>query len=242
MGWLGTLSANTTLALRTGRAGAAAATADLELATVFDVFEVADPEALGAVADELETVTVFPEFALATEFLLLELSALFDSEDFVLLERTVTVFADDLVPSSALVVESVELFALGLLGECAAPDPASGCFESNAVGEDATAFDSTGVEIVDVLEPFPRIATRSICNRLCIQSRGIVRGILGTCRCNYRLPLWLSWLRFTLARIILLRRGLRNRFGLYVAFSAAGSSNLDVSFFASDNLYRLAAL
>jgi|HubBroStandDraft_6_1064221.scaffolds.fasta_scaffold03673_4 hypothetical protein len=153
MGWLGTLSANTTLALRTGRAGAAAATADLELATVFDVFEVADPEALGAVADELETVTVFPEFALATEFLLLELSALFDSEDFVLLERTVTVFADDLVPSSALVVESVELFALGLLGECAAPDPASGCFESNAVGEDATAFDSTGVEIVDVLEP-----------------------------------------------------------------------------------------
>jgi hypothetical protein len=156
MGWLGTLSANTTLALLTGRAGATAATDGLELATVLleDVFEVAVPAALGAGADEFETVTVFPELALAAEFLLSELSALFDLEDFVLLERTVTVFADDLVPSDALAVEPVEVFVLGLPGECAVLGWASGCFESDAVGDDATAFDSTGAEIfVAALEP-----------------------------------------------------------------------------------------
>ena len=81
----------------TGRAGAAAATAGLELATVLlvDVFEVAAPEVLGAGADELATVTVFPEFAFATEVFLPEFSAPFVSEDFVLLERTGTVFSDE---------------------------------------------------------------------------------------------------------------------------------------------------
>jgi hypothetical protein len=125
----------------------------LELATVLleDVFEVAVPEPLGAVADE--TVTVFPELAFVTEFLLPELSALLESEDFVLLERTGTTFADEPVPSEVLVVDAMEVFALGSFGECVVFDWTSGCFEFNAVGEDATTFDSTGAGIVVAPEP-----------------------------------------------------------------------------------------
>lgn len=144
------MSANTTLALLTGRAGAAVATAGLELATVLleDVFEIAAPEVLGADADELESVTVFPEFAFATEVLLPEFSALFDSEDFVLLERTGTVFSDAPAPSEALVADPVEVFVLGLASERTALAPASGCFEFSAVVEDATEFfDSVGAGI-----------------------------------------------------------------------------------------------
>jgi hypothetical protein len=157
MGWLGTLSANTTLALLTGRVGAAAVAAGLELATFLleDVFEIAVPEALGAVAEELETATVFPEFAFAPEFLLPELSTPFESEDFVLLERTGAVFAGEPVPLDALVVEAVEVFELDLVGECGVFGRASGCFEINAMGEDATAFDSTGTGIVLARETTP---------------------------------------------------------------------------------------
>src|ERR1700734_732640 len=128
MGRLGTLSANA-LALLTGRAGAAAGAgaAGLELATVLleDVFEVAVPEVLDAVADEFDTATVLPEFVFATEFLEAALSALFESEDFPLLERTGKVFAGEPVPLEVLVAET------------------------------GTAFDSTGTGSVAALETAP---------------------------------------------------------------------------------------
>jgi hypothetical protein len=130
------------------------ATAGLELATALleVVFEVATPEVLGVGADELETVTVFPECAFATKVLLSVLSALFESEDFVLLERTGTDFADEPVPSEALLADPVEVFVLGLVGECTAFDAASVCFELGAVVEDATEFfDSVDAGTVVVL-------------------------------------------------------------------------------------------
>jgi hypothetical protein len=158
MGRLGTLSANA-LALLTGRAGAAAGAgaAGLELATVLleDVFEVAVPEVLDAVADEFDTATVLPEFVFATEFLEAALSALFESEDFPLLERTGKVFAGEPVPLEVLVADAVEVFVLGLVGKWAAFDWASGCFEFNAVAESGTAFDSTGTGSVAALETAP---------------------------------------------------------------------------------------
>jgi hypothetical protein len=114
----------------------------LELATVLleDAFEVAVPEVLGAGVDELETATVLPEFVFATEVLLPVLSALFVSEDFVLLERAGTVFTDELAASEALLADPVEVFVLGLACECATFGAASGCFEFSAVVEDATEF------------------------------------------------------------------------------------------------------
>jgi hypothetical protein len=153
MAWLETLSANTTIALLTGRAGAAVATAGLELAAALleDVFEVAALEVLGVGKDELETVTVFSEFPFATEVFLSLLSALFESEDFGLLERTDTDFADEPVPSEVLAADPVEVFVLGLVDEYTAFGAASGCFEFNAVAEDGTAFDSIGAGIVVVL-------------------------------------------------------------------------------------------
>jgi hypothetical protein len=90
--------------------------------------------------DELETATVLPEFVFATEVLLPLLSALFVSEDFVLLERTGTAFTDEPVAGEALLADAVDIFVLGLAGEWATFGAASGCFEFSAAVEDATEF------------------------------------------------------------------------------------------------------
>lgn len=173
--------------------------------------------------DELETATVLPEFVFATEVLLPLLSALFVSEDFVLLERTGTAFTDEPVAGEALLADPIDGFVLGLAGECATFGAASGCFEFSAAVEDATEFFNSldaGMVVAPEAETpgrftsgnrpsyhggFRQIDARTICNRLRIYAGNAVRGILCACRSDNRLQLFLSWLRFSSARIIFVR-------------------------------------